>query len=76
MTINGNAELIVQDAGSYQKILELTEKLETIEALKSAIEEMKVDKGELAETVFADFIWSKTDLPPALWLIFLLSCKI
>ena len=66
----------MQDAGSYQKILELTERFETIEALKSAIEEMKVDKGESAKPVFADFIWSKTDLPHALWLIFLLSCKI
>ncbi len=45
----------MQDAGSYQKILELTERLETIEALKPAIEEIKVDKGELAETVFAYF---------------------
>ncbi len=56
LTINGKAELVVQDAGSYQKILELTERLETIEALKPAIEEMKAGKGESAETVFADFI--------------------
>ena len=56
LTINGKAELVVQDAGSYQKILELTERLETIEALKPAIEEMKAGKDEPAETVFADFI--------------------
>ena len=53
LTINGKAELVVQDAGSYQKILEMTERLETIEALKPAIEEMKARKGELAEKVFA-----------------------
>ncbi len=53
LTINGKAELVVQDAGSYQKILEMTERLETIEALKPAIEEMKAGKGELAEKVFA-----------------------
>ncbi len=46
----------MQDAGSYQKILELMERLEIIEALKPAIEEMKAGKGEPAETVFADFI--------------------
>lgn len=56
LTINGKAELVVQDAGSYQKILELTERLETIEALKPAIEEMKAGKGELAETVFAELL--------------------
>jgi prevent-host-death family protein len=49
LTINGKAELVVQDAGSYQKLLEIAEKLETIEALKPAIEEMKAGKGESAE---------------------------
>jgi len=56
LTINGKAELVVQDAGSYQKILEMTERLETIEALKPAIEEMKAGKGELAEKVFAELL--------------------
>ena len=41
LTINGKAELVVQDAGSYQKLLELAERIETIEALKPAIQEMK-----------------------------------
>ena len=54
LTINGKAELIVQDAGSYQKLLEIAEKLETIDALKPAIEEMKAGKGESAEKVFAE----------------------
>ena len=48
--------MIVQDAGSYQRLLEITEKLETIEALKPAIEEMKAGKGESAEKVFAELI--------------------
>ena len=56
LTINGKAELIVQDAGSYQRLLEISEKLETIEALKPAIEEMKAGKGESAEKVFAELI--------------------
>jgi len=56
LTINGKAELVVQDAGSYQKLLEIAEKLETIEALKPAIEEMKAGKGESAEKVFAEFL--------------------
>ncbi len=56
LTINGKAELVVQDAGSYQKLLEISEKLETIEALKPAIAEMKAGKGELAEKVFAELL--------------------
>ena len=56
LTINGRAELIIQDAGSYQKLLEIAEKLETIEALKPAIEEMKAGKGESAEKVFAELL--------------------
>ena len=49
LTINGKAEIVIQDAGNYQKLLEISEKLETIEALKPAIEEMKKGKGESAE---------------------------
>ncbi len=56
LTINGKAELVVQDAESYQKLLEISEKLETIEALKSAIEEMKAGKGEPAEKIFAELL--------------------
>ncbi len=56
LTINGKAELVVQDAGSYQKLLEISEKLETIEALKPAIAEMKLGKGESAEKVFAELL--------------------
>ena len=53
LTINGKAELVVQDAESYQRLLEVSERLETIEALKPAIAEMKAGKGERADLVFA-----------------------
>ncbi|MBS1792279.1 MAG: type II toxin-antitoxin system Phd/YefM family antitoxin [Acidobacteria bacterium] len=59
LTINGKAELVVQDAGSYQKLLEIAEKLETIEALKPAIAEMKAGQGEPAENVFAELLSSE-----------------
>ncbi len=54
LTINGKAELVVQDAGSYQRLLEISERLETIEALKPAIAEMKAGLGEPADLVFAE----------------------
>jgi len=56
LTINGKAEIIVQDAGSYQKLLEIAEKLETIEALEPAIAEMKAGKGEPADKVLAELL--------------------
>lgn len=58
LTINGKAAIVIQDAGSYQKLMEIAEKLETIEALKPAIEEMKNGKGEKAEKVFAELLQS------------------
>lgn len=56
LTINGKAELVIQDAGSYQKLLEFAEKLQTIEALKPAIAEMKAGKGESFEQVFKEIL--------------------
>lgn len=63
LTVNGKAELVVQDAASYQKLLEISEKLETIEALKPAIAEMKAGKGEPAEAFFSKLL-SDTKLQP------------
>lgn len=34
LTINGKAELVVQDAASYQKLADLAERLETIQAVQ------------------------------------------
>lgn len=59
LTINGKAELVVQDAESYQRLLEISEKLETIEALKPALEEMKKGESEPAEKFFAELLRKK-----------------
>jgi prevent-host-death family protein len=56
LTINGKAEIVIQDAGRYQRLMEIAEKLEMIEALKPAIEEMKNGEGETAEKVFAELL--------------------
>ena len=37
LTVNGRAELVVQDAESYQKILYRLEKLEAVEAIRVGI---------------------------------------
>jgi PHD/YefM family antitoxin component YafN of YafNO toxin-antitoxin module len=52
LTINGKAELVVQDTGSYQKRLEVAERVEELEALQHAVNEMKSGKGVPVEEMF------------------------
>ena len=44
LTVNGRSELVVQDATSYQKLLELVDRLEAIEGIKRGLED--ADRGE------------------------------
>lgn len=41
LTVNGKAELVVQDAESYQKLMETLERLEAIEAIREGIEDVE-----------------------------------
>ncbi len=44
LTINGKAELVVQDAASYQRLFDLAERLETIQAVKEGL--ASADRGD------------------------------
>ena len=44
LTINGKAELVVQDTASYQKLIELAERAERMDALKASLDDMKAGK--------------------------------
>lgn len=48
LTVNGKAELIVQDAQSYQKLLDELEHLKSVEALIEALDEFEQGKGQPA----------------------------
>jgi PHD/YefM family antitoxin component YafN of YafNO toxin-antitoxin module len=52
LTINGKAELVVPDTGSYQKLLEVAERVQELEALQQAVDEMKAGKGTPIEEMF------------------------
>ena len=52
LTVNGKAELIVQDAKSYQKLLELIDRAEAIEGIRRGLESMKRGAGRPAAEVF------------------------
>ena len=45
LTVNGRAELVVQDATSYQEMLERLEKAETIAAIHRGIEQAARGEG-------------------------------
>ncbi len=45
LTVNGRAEVVVQDARSYQELLDLLDQLEAIAAIEKGLEESKQGKG-------------------------------
>lgn len=48
LTINGKAEIIVQDAEAYQKVLERLEYAESVAAIRKGIEEFHRGEGRPA----------------------------
>ena len=54
LTINGKAEIVVQDAKSYQRLLDLAERLETIEAVKEGIASANRGEGRPIDELFDD----------------------
>ena len=52
LTINGKAEIVVQDAKSYQRLLNLAERLETIEAVKEGLTSVERGEGSPMDQVF------------------------
>ncbi|HEY1687111.1 MAG TPA: type II toxin-antitoxin system Phd/YefM family antitoxin [Tepidisphaeraceae bacterium] len=54
LTVNGQAEVIVQSAAGYQELLEAAELAETLPILKKSLEESRRGEGIPAEEVFAE----------------------
>ncbi|MBI3653273.1 MAG: type II toxin-antitoxin system Phd/YefM family antitoxin [Acidobacteria bacterium] len=52
LTINGKAELVVHDAASYQKMLDLVEQAETIAAIQIGLEQVEQGRVKPAEKIF------------------------
>jgi prevent-host-death family protein len=62
LTINGKPELVVQDAASYQELLELKERMETVEALRKGLDSVQNGRTKPLEEVFED-IRQKYEVP-------------
>jgi prevent-host-death family protein len=54
LTVNGKAELVVQDARAYQELVELVDRLETVEGIRAGLEEMRAGKGRPAREFFEE----------------------
>lgn len=52
LTVNGQAELVVQDAAAYQELLD---KIESIEAVRKGLEAMQRGQGKTVEQFFEAF---------------------
>lgn len=45
LTINGKAELVIQDADSYQKLLDAIDRAEAIEGIRRGLEQMEAGQS-------------------------------
>jgi prevent-host-death family protein len=61
LTVNGKAA-VVQDAESYQKLLELKERSEVVEMLRQRLASRSRKKGRPAEDFFNEF-FAKNNIP-------------
>ena len=59
LTVNGKAELVVQDAESYQQLLEAKDRTEAIEGIKRGLQRMKSNAGKPADEFFRQFFADK-----------------
>lgn len=62
LTVNGKAELVVQDAKSYQQVLEAIDRTEAIEGLRQGLESMQRGEGRPAAEVLEE-IRKKHNIP-------------
>jgi prevent-host-death family protein len=59
LTVNGKAELVVQDAKSYQQLLEVKDRMDAIEGIRRGLQSMKNNDGKPAAEFFREFFAEK-----------------
>jgi prevent-host-death family protein len=62
LTVNGKASVVVQDAQSYQELLDRLELLEAIAGIHKSIEEFELGKGIPLDRAFGQ-LRDKYDIP-------------
>ena len=64
LTVNGKAEIVVQDAAAYQKLLDLVDLAQSNAAVAEALEQANRGEGGNAGEAIAE-VRRELDLPPA-----------
>ena len=54
LTINGRAELVVQDAAAYQKLREMAEEARVAEQIRQGLEDVRAGRTQPLSEAFAD----------------------
>jgi PHD/YefM family antitoxin component YafN of YafNO toxin-antitoxin module len=54
LTINGRAELVVQNAAAYQKLREVAEEARVLEGIRQGLEDMRAGRTQPLAEAFAD----------------------
>jgi prevent-host-death family protein len=62
LTVNGRAELVVQDAASYQSLLDRLEELEVVAAIRVGLEDVKAGRVQPARKALKE-LGSKLGIP-------------
>lgn len=62
LTVNGKAAVVVQDAESYQSLLDLKERSEIIAVLRQRLSSLDSKKGRTADEFFTEF-FAKNNIP-------------
>ena len=52
LTVEGEAQVVVQDAGSYQEMLQLLDRAQAIEGIRRGLSSMERGEGRPADEVF------------------------
>jgi len=64
LTVNGHAELVVQDAASYQKLLDALDQAQAVEGIRRGLADVAAGRVKPAKQVF-DNLRRKYNIPRA-----------
>ena len=54
LTVNGKAQVVVQDAASYQQLLELVERLEAVEKIQQGLDDVRNGRTRSLDKIIAE----------------------
>jgi prevent-host-death family protein len=62
LTVNGKAALVIQDAESYQDLMEAKDRAEAVEGIRRGLADMKAGRSQPADEFFKEF-FAKYNIP-------------